>query len=178
MAQVEGRKEWRVYNPLQQLPRQHSGDLTTDQLAEPVITAVLGPGDMLYFPRGAPTAHTLHFFALSFHRPFTALSLPFHGLSPRFCCLSTVYYCVDVLLCTTAVDDLRISVSPLPSPLRLAVLLSSSGCAGWVHQARATGGSHSVHLTMSTYQGNSWSDVLATAVQYAGDDCVELRRQV
>ena len=101
MAQVEGRKEWRVYNPLQQLPRQHSGDLTTDQLAEPVITAVLGPGDMLYFPRGAPTAHTLHFFCTvlspSFHCTFTALSRPFTAvLLPFYCVLlcrcSTVYY--------------------------------------------------------------------------------------
>jgi lysine-specific demethylase/histidyl-hydroxylase NO66 len=97
--QVEGRKEWRFYRPLLELPRSCSGDLPANAIGEPELVVELGPGDVLYFPRG------------------------------------------------------------------------------WVHQARAVaGGGHSLHLTVSTFQGHCWADLLSTAVGIAGDASLELRR--
>eukprot|EP01052_Picozoa_sp_SAG31_P011886 SAG31_NODE_684_length_12833_cov_8.046411_4_plen_429_part_00 len=107
VLQIEGRKEWRIYEPLEQLPRSCSGDLLESKLGPPFQVVELWPGDMLYFPRG------------------------------------------------------------------------------WIHQAKTVGGSggavqqcqqHSVHLTVSTYQGQCWGDLLGTAVQLATDECIELRR--
>ncbi|XP_068158294.1 bifunctional lysine-specific demethylase and histidyl-hydroxylase NO66 [Drosophila tropicalis] len=55
VLQVEGRKRWRLYMPLQPsdvLARESSGNYTPDQLGEPIFDEVLKPGDVLYFPRG------------------------------------------------------------------------------------------------------------------------------
>lgn len=58
ICQVAGRKRWRVYQPredgLDLLPRQSSVDFNLDDMkdSKPVIDTVLGPGDMLYLPRG------------------------------------------------------------------------------------------------------------------------------
>ena len=55
--QLEGYKHWKVYPPLNKretLPRESSADYTDDDLKglEPVLNVVLGPGDILYMPRG------------------------------------------------------------------------------------------------------------------------------
>lgn len=74
ILQLEGRKRWKVYEPLSKahvLPRRSSGDYTEQDLKniEPVLDVVLGPGDLLYMPRGwihqactLPTSreHSLH----------------------------------------------------------------------------------------------------------------------
>ncbi|KAG5188882.1 cupin superfamily protein-domain-containing protein [Tribonema minus] len=58
LLQIEGSKRWKVYAPAgaeTSLPRTSSENLTPEQvqeLGEPVIDAVLEPGDLLYFPRG------------------------------------------------------------------------------------------------------------------------------
>jgi bifunctional lysine-specific demethylase and histidyl-hydroxylase NO66 len=59
VCQVSGKKRWRVYKPREDgcdnLPRASSVDFTHEEMegVEPIIDAVLGPGDMLYMPRGA-----------------------------------------------------------------------------------------------------------------------------
>lgn len=72
--QLEGRKRWKVYAPLnanERLPRVSSEDYTENDLkdVEPVMDVVLEPGDMLYMPRGwihqactlpSETEHSLH----------------------------------------------------------------------------------------------------------------------
>ena len=56
--QLEGYKHWKVYAPLnraQVLARQSSLDYVEEDLkgaVEPVLDVVLGPGDLLYMPRG------------------------------------------------------------------------------------------------------------------------------
>jgi lysine-specific demethylase/histidyl-hydroxylase NO66 len=55
--QLEGRKRWKVYAPLnkaERLPRTSSSDYTDDDLkdVEPVLDVILEPGDVLYMPRG------------------------------------------------------------------------------------------------------------------------------
>ena len=55
ILQVEGAKEWRVYAPVspgETLPRSSSADLTHADIGEPVLTATLRAGELLYFPRG------------------------------------------------------------------------------------------------------------------------------
>ncbi|XP_076979098.1 ribosomal oxygenase 1 isoform X2 [Tamandua tetradactyla] len=51
---------------------------------------------------------------------------------------------------------------------------------GFIHQAECQDGMHSLHLTMSTYQRNTWGDfveaVLPLAVQAAMEENVEFRR--
>jgi len=69
ILQLEGYKHWLVYPPMtkeETLPRQSSRDFTEDEMAniEPIIDVELGPGDMLYMPRGwvhqANTCRTDH----------------------------------------------------------------------------------------------------------------------
>jgi lysine-specific demethylase/histidyl-hydroxylase NO66 len=55
--QLEGRKRWKVYEPLskaERLPRASSSDYTEDDLkgVEPVLDVILEAGDVLYMPRG------------------------------------------------------------------------------------------------------------------------------
>ena len=55
--QLEGYKHWKVYAPFNKaeiLPRVSSPDYTEEDLkgVEPVLDVVLGPGDLLYLPRG------------------------------------------------------------------------------------------------------------------------------
>lgn len=55
VLQVEGRKRWRLYRPLQPadvLARESSGNYSQEQLGEPILDEVLEAGDILYFPRG------------------------------------------------------------------------------------------------------------------------------
>ena len=54
MLQTAGRKRWRCYAPLGgfALPNECSGDLPQRALGEPVLEAVLEPGDVLFLPRG------------------------------------------------------------------------------------------------------------------------------
>ncbi|XP_015787900.1 ribosomal oxygenase 1 [Tetranychus urticae] len=56
VLQLEGRKLWKVYPPLDEantLPRFSSKNFKRDELkAPPILTVELEPGDMLYFPRG------------------------------------------------------------------------------------------------------------------------------
>ncbi|KAH8308569.1 hypothetical protein KR018_006342, partial [Drosophila ironensis] len=55
VLQVEGRKRWRLYMPLEPsdvLARESSGNYSQEQLGPPVLDEVLEPGDVLYFPRG------------------------------------------------------------------------------------------------------------------------------
>lgn len=55
--QLEGYKRWKVYAPLnkaERLPRTSSTDYSTAELkdVEPAMDVTLGPGDLLYMPRG------------------------------------------------------------------------------------------------------------------------------
>lgn len=55
--QLEGYKHWKVYAPLSKaetLPRTSSADYTEEDLkgVEPELDVALGPGDLLYIPRG------------------------------------------------------------------------------------------------------------------------------
>jgi ribosomal protein L16 Arg81 hydroxylase len=52
ILQLEGRKQWRLYEPLQELALQHSGDLSHDEIGSPTHNLTLEAGDFLYFPRG------------------------------------------------------------------------------------------------------------------------------
>ncbi|GBF91033.1 bifunctional lysine-specific demethylase and histidyl-hydroxylase [Raphidocelis subcapitata] len=54
IIQTAGTKRWRCYAPLEgfELPSLSSGDLPQEMLGEPVLEAVLRPGDVLYMPRG------------------------------------------------------------------------------------------------------------------------------
>jgi lysine-specific demethylase/histidyl-hydroxylase NO66 len=60
---LEGCQHWRVYAPVQKLPRQDSNPLTEEEMnhRKPVIDVELSPGDMLYIPRGwIYQANTVH----------------------------------------------------------------------------------------------------------------------
>ena len=57
ILQLEGYKHWRVYAPMKKtesLPRESSRDFTEKDMkkSDPVIDVELGPGDLLYMPRG------------------------------------------------------------------------------------------------------------------------------
>ena len=71
ILQQEGSKRWRVYSPEsgpETLPRTSSKDYDPEELKPPVMDVILGPGDMLYLPRGwihqavttRETGHSLH----------------------------------------------------------------------------------------------------------------------
>ncbi|CAN7999670.1 unnamed protein product [Ixodes hexagonus] len=70
VLQLEGQKLWRVYaprDPSEELPRFSSGNFAEEEVGEPLLTALLEPGDLLYFPRGfihqactGETSHSLH----------------------------------------------------------------------------------------------------------------------
>jgi lysine-specific demethylase/histidyl-hydroxylase NO66 len=72
ILQLEGKKHWRVYKPLNDdevLPLKSSGDLDKHVIdgIKPCIDAVLEAGDLLYMPRGyihqgttLDDAHSLH----------------------------------------------------------------------------------------------------------------------
>ena len=52
--QLEGSKQWKVYEPTLELPRTSSEDFTTEDLEgmTPVLDVTLEEGDLLYMPRG------------------------------------------------------------------------------------------------------------------------------
>jgi hypothetical protein len=53
VLQVAGRKHWRVYEPLLELPLKHQRwSPSLGAPGEPVLELTLGPGDTLYLPRG------------------------------------------------------------------------------------------------------------------------------
>lgn len=52
-VQIAGRKRWRLYAPIEPHPVEPLvGDLPRDQLGAPEFDLVLGPGEVLYVPRG------------------------------------------------------------------------------------------------------------------------------
>ncbi|XP_023239506.1 ribosomal oxygenase 2-like [Centruroides sculpturatus] len=52
IIQLEGCKEWKLYRPPVELPREYSSDLTQEEIGEPTHSFTLYPGDLLYMPRG------------------------------------------------------------------------------------------------------------------------------
>lgn len=105
MLQLEGKKRWRVYNPINKqetLPRFSSPNFKESDIGAPIIDVILEPGDLLYFPRG------------------------------------------------------------------------------FIHQAIACDDTHSLHITVSCYQKNSWGDflmkLLPGAIEIAMEESVEFRR--
>ncbi|TGZ55486.1 hypothetical protein CRM22_010396 [Opisthorchis felineus] len=70
VLQLEGTKRWRVYAPRdesEKLACDPSPNFTQEEIGEPILTATLKPGDVLYFPRGyihqaetSEDAHSLH----------------------------------------------------------------------------------------------------------------------
>ncbi|KYQ93444.1 transcription factor jumonji [Tieghemostelium lacteum] len=104
IIQLEGKKEWRLYNPIsenQRLPKKSSENFSQDEIGEPYKTVMLEAGDVMYFPRGI------------------------------------------------------------------------------IHQAVSPPDTHSLHITISTYQNNTWGDligkVLNRALEVAQEECIEFR---
>jgi len=70
VLQLEGRKSWKLYRPRtaeEALPRYSSGNFEQDEIGEPILEVEIGPGDLLYLPRGVihqaespPDTHSLH----------------------------------------------------------------------------------------------------------------------
>ncbi|CAB3246723.1 unnamed protein product [Arctia plantaginis] len=55
ILQVEGKKHWRIYKPLDEngvLPRYSSKNFDQSEIGDPLLEVTLQAGDMLYFPRG------------------------------------------------------------------------------------------------------------------------------
>ena len=57
VIQIEGHKHWKLYKPRtkdEELPRFSSKNFNEekDNLGQPILDVILGPGDLLYFPRG------------------------------------------------------------------------------------------------------------------------------
>jgi len=89
VLQLEGYKHWKLYKPRndrEELPRVSSGNFNEerDHLGEPILDVVLGPGDLLYFPRGTihqaksvEAEHSLH-ITLSAYQTNTYMDLLAH----------------------------------------------------------------------------------------------------
>ncbi|OON18806.1 cupin family protein [Opisthorchis viverrini] len=70
VLQLEGTKRWRIYAPRnesEKLACDPSPNFTQEEIGEPILTATLKPGDVLYFPRGyihqaetSEDTHSLH----------------------------------------------------------------------------------------------------------------------
>jgi len=70
VLQIEGRKHWKLYKPRsiqEALPRYSSENFDQEDIGEPILEVELGPGDLLYMPRGLihqavspPGEHSLH----------------------------------------------------------------------------------------------------------------------
>eukprot|EP00124_Ichthyophonus_hoferi_P001676 Ihof_evm4s94 gene=Ihof_evmTU4s94 len=52
VMQLEGSQRFRLYSPKQELARNGSGELTEEEIGEPILDTVLNAGDLLYMPRG------------------------------------------------------------------------------------------------------------------------------
>lgn len=52
IMQLEGKKRWRLYKPIVELPQEYSGDLSENEIGNAIMDFILKPGDLLYFPRG------------------------------------------------------------------------------------------------------------------------------
>ncbi|KAL3217880.1 hypothetical protein MRX96_031986 [Rhipicephalus microplus] len=78
VIQLEGRKCWRLYPPMdpsEELPRFSSVNFGPDEVGNPILEAVLEPGDLLYFPRGIihqaytpEDTHSLHLTLSTYQR--------------------------------------------------------------------------------------------------------------
>jgi len=95
VMQLEGRKTWKLYEPMVELSRDYTQDLHQEDIGEPTMEVTLEAGDLLYFPRGV------------------------------------------------------------------------------IHQARTVGDAHSTHISVSTYQANTWGDFLNHAVTQALEKALE-----
>jgi lysine-specific demethylase/histidyl-hydroxylase NO66 len=70
MLQLEGRKHWKLYGPRtpsEKLPRFSSENFSQEDFPKPMMELELGPGDLLYLPRGTvhqgnclESEHSLH----------------------------------------------------------------------------------------------------------------------
>jgi Cupin superfamily protein len=66
ILQLEGSKQWSIYNQSEMFPSQRSAHLNKEVLGDPMLTLRLNPGDMLYVPAGYPheaytdKGHSLH----------------------------------------------------------------------------------------------------------------------
>ena len=49
---VAGTKEWSLYHPDKDLPREYSRDFKQNEIGDAFLTVRLEPGDFMYFPRG------------------------------------------------------------------------------------------------------------------------------
>ena len=64
--QLEGKKKWKLYEPLDYLAREHSGDYSHDEIGDCTYEFDMEEGDLLYFPRGyihealTSDTHSLH----------------------------------------------------------------------------------------------------------------------
>ncbi|GLD94868.1 hypothetical protein PINS_up003493 [Pythium insidiosum] len=52
ILQTEGRKKWKLYHPMVELPGEHSSDLSEESIGNVWMELTLEEGDVLYFPRG------------------------------------------------------------------------------------------------------------------------------
>ncbi|KAM6953932.1 ribosomal oxygenase 1 [Aplochiton taeniatus] len=78
VVQLEGKKHWRVYNPMceeDMLPVVSSPNFSQAEIGKPILEVVLEAGDLLYFPRGfihqgdcLPDAHSLHITISSYQK--------------------------------------------------------------------------------------------------------------
>ncbi|KAK2076244.1 hypothetical protein QBZ16_001176 [Prototheca wickerhamii] len=124
VLQIEGRKRWRAYScPDAQHPITMRADYARHELPDPVLEAVLEPGDLLILPRGAvheaeslPDAPSLH-LTLSANQGSTWAALAQEALPAA------------LIKAAAACRDLRLSVEPpqMDSLGRQAVLLDGKG---------------------------------------------------
>jgi lysine-specific demethylase/histidyl-hydroxylase NO66 len=141
LMQLEGRKHWRVYAPIsagRTLPRYSSADFAQNELGRPVIEAVLGPGDLLYIPRGWPHQGVALDDADSLHLTVsTALHNTWYDLLELM---------LPQVLASSAASDLAFR-SSLPTNLR-----DIAGVVNEDNEATQIQGSHTASLDRATFR--------------------------
>ncbi|CAH1264291.1 RIOX1 [Branchiostoma lanceolatum] len=196
VLQLEGKKHWKLYSPRnegEKLPRFSSGNFSQEEIGEAILDVTLEPGDLLYFPRGTihqasalPDTHSLHITVSTCqrntwgdlmekvcipstrpppywtHTPYTSPSPPVRGTHGETSWRRYVYH----------PPGLRLTRHSLPTHHRLHLSEEHMGRPHGegmytIHQASALPDTHSLHITVSTCQRNTWGDLMEKLVPAA-----------